>query len=42
MVVVPWIDGRAYWPRHPYAEPNPRDPETREHLGRPVAGAPSA
>ncbi|MFJ7322760.1 hypothetical protein ACIQVO_30370 [Streptomyces sp. NPDC101062] len=30
--VVPWIEGRALWPRHPYEEINPNDAGTRAYL----------
>ncbi|MFE3825959.1 hypothetical protein [Streptomyces sp. NPDC059092] len=30
--VVPWIEDRAMWPRHPYEEINPNDPGTRAYL----------
>ncbi|MEV7870983.1 hypothetical protein AB0P17_33905 [Streptomyces sp. NPDC088124] len=30
--VVPWIEGRALWPRHPYEEINPNDPGIRTYL----------
>ncbi|AXG79296.1 hypothetical protein DVK44_18380 [Streptomyces paludis] len=39
--VVPWIDGRPLWPRHPYRQINPGDPETRTYLERLAPPSPS-
>ncbi|WP_030547595.1 hypothetical protein [Streptomyces albus] len=38
-LVVPWIEGRPLWPRHPYEELSAHDPEARALLARLTAGA---
>jgi len=37
--VVPWIDGRPLWPRHPYEPVNPVGRRDRDHLAALVGGA---